>query len=404
MRHIDYYIGVPLCFLVTWVSKIISLLFPATVGKPRNILFMELSEMGSAILADPAMRKAKTALGASLYFCIFSGNRESLLLLNTVDEDHIFSIRGDGFLTLTVDSLRFLLWARRNNIDTVIDLELFARFTALLTGLSGATFRVGFFAYHNEGLYRGNMLTHKVAYNPHIHISKNFISLVNALISDNGEVPYSKTIIADSELVLAKASTSAEEKSEMWKRVKQEYKSLKKHLDHLVLMNPNASDLLPQRRWPREHFSALIRMILEYDDTAVVLLTGSRSEYEGSQEIVAMTGMRRCVNFCGKVAFRELPALYSISTLMVTNDSGPAHFASVTDLLTFVLFGPETPLLYGSLGNSSPIYAGLACSPCVSAANHRKTPCRDNVCMRVITPSSVFNKIKPSLKKNVVTA
>ena len=85
---------------------------------------------------------------------------------------------------------------------------------------------------------------------------------------------------------------------------------------------------------------------------------------------------------------------------MLTNDSGPGHFSAVTDLRTFVLFGPETPLLYGSLGNSTPIYAGLACSPCVSATNHRKTPCRDNVCLQVITPEAVLRQLRSALAEN----
>ena len=84
---------------------------------------------------------------------------------------------------------------------------------------------------------------------------------------------------------------------------------------------------------------------------------------------------------------------------MVTNDSGPGHFAAVTDMHTFVIFGPETPALYGSLGKTTPIYAGLACSPCVSAANHRKTACRDNVCLQVIKPQQVFMAIEPFLEK-----
>jgi len=400
MRYIDFYVGVPLCFLFTGITKLVSRLFPSAGAKPRNILFIELSEMGSAILADPAMRKAKDTFDASLYFCIFAGNRESLLLLKTVPEDHIFTIRERSLVTLAVDTLRFLFWTRKKKIDAVIDLELFARFTALLTGLSGAPKRVGFFAYHNEGLYRGGMLTHRVAYNPHIHITRNFIALVNALIADNGEVPYSKRAISDKEIILATVSPSTGEKNELWKKVKREYPSLKRRSNHVVLINPNASDMLPQRRWPPEYFSALIGMILDYDETAVVLITGSPSEYDEAEEIRKITGIKRCVNFCGKVEFLELPALYSISTLMVTNDSGPAHFSAVTDLRTFVLFGPETPLLYGSLGNSTSIYAGLACSPCVSAANHRKTSCRDNVCLQVISPSYVFDTIKSCLKNS----
>jgi ADP-heptose:LPS heptosyltransferase len=75
---------------------------------------------------------------------------------------------------------------------------------------------------------------------------------------------------------------------------------------------------------------------------------------------------------------------------MVTNDSGPAHFAAAAGLPTIVLFGPETPKLYQPLGNSRAIYAGLACSPCVSAHNHRKTACTDNVCMQAITVEEVY--------------
>ena len=82
---------------------------------------------------------------------------------------------------------------------------------------------------------------------------------------------------------------------------------------------------------------------------------------------------------------------------MVTNDSGPGHFSAITTLKTFVIFGPETPALYGSLGNSTAIYAGLACSPCVSASNHRKTPCLDNVCLKVLTPARVYDVIKTDL-------
>jgi ADP-heptose:LPS heptosyltransferase len=81
----------------------------------------------------------------------------------------------------------------------------------------------------------------------------------------------------------------------------------------------------------------------------------------------------------------------------VTNDSGPAHFAAVTPLKTVVLFGPETPALYGSLGPSIAVTANLACSPCVSAANHRKTACSDNVCMRAIGVAQVLQAIETHL-------
>ena len=41
--------------------------------------------------------------------------------------------------------------------------------------LSGAKRTVGFYRFHGEGLYRGEMLTHRVNYNGHIHIAKDFV-------------------------------------------------------------------------------------------------------------------------------------------------------------------------------------------------------------------------------------
>jgi ADP-heptose:LPS heptosyltransferase len=82
---------------------------------------------------------------------------------------------------------------------------------------------------------------------------------------------------------------------------------------------------------------------------------------------------------------------------MLSNDSGPPHFASVTDMPVYVFFGPETPKLYLPLGNATPIYAGLSCSPCVSASNHRKTVCTDNVCLKVISADYVLDLLTPLL-------
>jgi len=69
--------------------------------------------------------------------------------------------------------------------------------------------------------------------------------------------------------------------------------------------------------------------------------------------------------------------------------------ASLTAMPTFVLFGPETPALYVPLGQATPLYAGLACSPCVSAYNQRQTPCTDNICLKVIAPERVYERVKP---------
>ena len=404
MRAIDHWVGVPLCAIVSpfvaLVDGIKNIVCRDHVT-PKKLLFIELSEMGSAILVDPAMRNAQ-ARGAEIFFLIFKSNRASLTLLNTVKPENIFTIDSSSLGGLIKDTLRFLILARKHRIDTVIDLELFSRFTALLTGMCGARRRVGYHIFHGEGLWRGFMLTRKVHYNPHIHITKNFLSLIHAAFAQKIEVPFSKIEIPDSEVRLEQAVIDPNALTKVRDRIEKlaqesgiNYTSGK---NRLILINPNASDLLPQRRWAQQRFSELIQAINQQYPNDLILITGSPAEFDYVEKVRAVANVENALNFAGQVSFSELPPLYTLSDVMVTNDSGPGHFSAVTPLRTVVLFGPETPALYGSVGNSIAITANLACSPCVSAANHRKTPCHDNVCMQAITVPQVLDKVMKQLQ------
>jgi ADP-heptose:LPS heptosyltransferase len=388
MRRIDHWLGVPLCAAATLLVRLRDAFRPRAAEPPRRILFVELSEMGTTILAEPAMRKARNTLNAELFFVIFKRNAGSLDLLGTFPRDNVFTISDKSLFALARDTFDFLRWCRAKKIDTVVDLELFSRFTALLSGLSGAARRVGFHRFHNEGLYRGEMLTHRVAYNPHLHIGKNFIALIDALAAAAPTVPFSKTVIGDDQLEVALPPPSGEARARMLERIRA-LTPFDPVRQRLVLINPNASELLPHRRWMPERFAELISRILAAHTDVVVLITGAPEERAGADEL-ARINAPRSISFAGCTSLAELPALYGHATVMVSNDSGPAHFSAAAGLPTIVLFGPETPKLYQPLGTSRAIYAGLACSPCVTAHNHRKTACTDNVCMRAISVEEVY--------------
>lgn len=397
MRKVDRYVGIPLCFVSSFIVWVLDKVFPSRTDKPKNILFVELSEMGSTILADPCMKRARAEFEAQLFFVIFKKNKPSLDLIGTIPDENIFTLREDSIFTLILDALRYLFWCRKNNIDTVIDLELFSRVSTLLCAYSGAKRRVGYHNFHGEGLYRGSMVTHKVAYNPHIHISKNFMALIYALMATKEEIPYSKIIVSDKEIELDQVPYSEQQKTDIRKTVKALYPSYDNQ--KLVLINPNASELLPQRRWPKPMFKELMQRLLEQHEDILILITGAPAEKAEAEQLKLDVNHDRCINYAGQLKLQQMPVLYTISNLMVTNDSGPGHFSAITPLKTFVLFGPETPKLYGSLGNSTSIFAGLACSPCVSAANHRKTPCTEPVCMTAITVDRVFEEVNGELLK-----
>ena len=391
MRRIDRLAGVPLCAVATFLLRLRDLVRPREQRPVRKILFVELSEMGTTILAEPAMRKARERFSAELFFVIFARNVGSLQLLGTFPPDNIFTLSDRSIFALARDALAFLRWTRRKGIDTVVDLELFSRFTALLCGLSSADRRVGFYRFHSEGLYRGEMLSHRVAYNPHIHIAKNFIALIDALLAAAPTVPYSKTLIGDEQIKVAIAPPGETARRAVLERIRA-LVPFDPASQRLVLINPNASELLPHRRWMPERYAELIGRILAAHADVVVLITGAPEERERAEQLAAANAPRS-VSFAGQSSLAELPALYAQAALMISNDSGPAHFSAAAGLPTIVLFGPETPKLYQPLGNSRAIYAGLACSPCVTAHNHRKTACTDNVCMRAIGVDEVYTAV-----------
>ena len=395
MRAVDYWIGIPLCFLCTQAVRLLGR--RKGPEKPSRVLFIELSEMGSTVIANPALQKAKDALGAEIFFLIFERNADSLRLLDTVPEANIITIRENNLTMLALDSLRFLSWVRKAKIDTVVDLELFSRYSGLLTGLSGARRRVGFHRFHSEGLYRGEMLTHRVNYNGHIHMAKNFVCMVNALLAPQPEVPYSKTHVSDDEIRVPLQPVTEEAKDNVRGLVRRIFPDYRPDYHRIVLINPNSSELLPQRRWARDNFSALARMVVEEWEDTLVLITGSPGEREEAILMQDKIGHPRFRSFAGMHKLMAITALYNIATVLVTNDSGPAHFSAITQIRSIVLFGPETPRLYGSLGNTESITADLSCSPCVTAANQKNSACNDAVCMRMITPERVLTSVRAVL-------
>ena len=398
MRRIDFWVGRPLAALLTGVHRLVQAFRPPRAPAQINrILFIELSEMGSTIIADPAMRRARELNpGAELYFLIFSKNRPSLDILGTVPRERTFTIDSDDFFGLTLSTIAALWRIRRSGIDLVIDLELFSRYSSLLTLLSGAPLRVGFHRFHGEGLYRGDHLTHPVQYNPHQHMAKNFLALVHAAAEGDEIVPHTKRRFADEEMRLVPYQADAALRARLKERLLEAHPALAA-AGKWVILNPNASELMPLRKWPLDHFGALAERLLRDPDVAV-LITGAPNEKPDAQAIARIAGSGRLADLTGFTRLEELPLLYTLASAMVTNDSGPAHFAAPTGLKTYVLFGPETPLLYGALNaNAEFFFKGLACSPCVSASNHRKSPCTDNQCMKQIEVGEVYARVSSFL-------
>ena len=93
MHAVDYWVGIPLCAAVSAFDTVRSAFTSTLAAPPKRLLFIELSEMGSAVLAYPAIKEAVDRLGAdNVWFMIFERNREGVSVLDILPDDHIITV------------------------------------------------------------------------------------------------------------------------------------------------------------------------------------------------------------------------------------------------------------------------------------------------------------------------
>ena len=397
IRFLDYWLGVPACALLTAVRAVIG--SAPKKRRPQRLLFLKFIEQGATVLAQDAIARATRAVGRDhVFFCVFESNRAILDVIGTVPEGNVLCIRDQGLSTFVIDFLKAAIEIRRRRIDTVIDMEFFSRASAIFAFLTGAATRVGLHRFTGELPYRGNLMTHRIQYLPQLHIAMQYSVLVEAAFHDPADEPLLK-------VPLEQIRSTAIQTLPMFTPTPAELDHMRHRLGAttgpIVVLNPNASDLLPLRKWETSRFGELAKRILDTYSGAFIVLTGAPSERAIADTLSRSLGSPRVTSVAGQTTLRELLTLYTLADVLVTNDSGPGHFASLTPVHAIVLFGPETPRLFGPLTpQTKVIWKELACSPCVSLFNHRLSPCRNNVCMQSITVDETFAAVQAALDRS----
>ena len=393
-RFIDRWVGQLLCSGVSaWVRFTGLFGSPARLAKePKNVLIILLSEMGSIVLAGPMFAEIRRKYpSAAIHILQLKKNQEVSKLLQLTEVENMHSLDDSSGGKLIGDILKISLKMRRLGLDAVIDCELFSRVSALLSFSTGAPVRVGFTPHTQEGLYRGSFINHSIPYNPYQHISKQFLSLVDALEAPDAG-PRNKPgpireVPTENELSVA---FTQEELHQYREKVRRDHPVTQGR--KLVLMYAGGG-ILPIRAWPAAHYARVASGLCAQGYS--VGLIGLKDDAQLAKDLIAQVNHANCVDLTGYTkSIRELLMLFHASDLLITNDGGPGHFATVTPIQTMVFFGPETGKLYGPLGNRNLVLeSGIACSPCLSAYNHRLTFCDgDNQCLKRIAPDPVLDQ------------
>ena len=400
VRRIDSWLGVPICWSLTVVRRAAELLLPRRVSlPPKRILFIKLVELGANVQAAGAVKRAIQAVGReNVYFWVFAENRPLLELLDQVPAENILTIRSRGLFAVAWDTMRTLIAVRRLGIDAVVDLEFFARASAILAYLSGAGRRVGLHRFGSAGPYRGDLMTHRVQYNPYLHVSQYYRLLVEVVLGEPDDIPMPKCPVPQFDSAVPQFVPSAAELLAVRELLRSP--SGNQLSGPIVILNPNASDIVPLRKWPIDRFVELGRRLLRSDPRLSIVITGAADERSSGEAVAAAIASPRAISVAGRTTLRQLLVLYCLSDVLVTNDSGPAQLAAMTPIDTVVLFGPETPQLWRPLGGQRThvLWAGLACSPCVSALNFRFSCCNQPRCMEAISVEEVTQTVLAVLR------
>jgi ADP-heptose:LPS heptosyltransferase len=164
-----------------------------------------------------------------------------------------------------------------------------------------------------------------------------------------------------------------------------------------IVINPNASDLLYERRWPAGYFALLIEALWRQWQ-GNIFLVGSEEEKGYVNSI-----LNRCsdnvkdkvINTAGAFSLLSVFALIENAMLMITNDSGLYHVAVNLSTPLVSLWGPGDPQHYG--GGSGAVDKILQdtsfyCSPCLYKIE--SPPCRgNNLCMKALPPYDVYKSV-----------
>jgi ADP-heptose:LPS heptosyltransferase len=381
MRELDTILGLPAAWLLGFRLR-----SQRTIPqKPRQVVVVKMFGMGSIIAAVPALEALKKAQPqVKLSLVTFANHNEIGTLLNVFDE--VLPIRIDRMRHIIRDGIIVLKRLRKMNVDAVIDLEYFSKFSTVFSACAKARYQLGFLL---PVRWRSRLLDGGIAFREDIHFSE----CVARLLAPWG-VSYTNIDTHVSITVPASAEKEAAELIEPFTG------------ETLVLINPNAHEMCFERRWPAEKFIELVELLVSLWPQTQFGFIGSPSEKRYVEEL--------CNRFpenlqpqmhmlAGRTSLPVLCGLLKRANLLVTNDSGVMHLAAALNVPLVALFGPESPLRYGPLESAARcrvVAADVVCGPCLSYMNHKMPPCRgNNICMQTLSVETVREECEDMLQQ-----
>jgi heptosyltransferase-2 len=163
--------------------------------------------------------------------------------------------------------------------------------------------------------------------------------------------------------------------------------------DMVVGLNPGAS-FGSSKCWPTRNFAELAELCEKQLGARIMLFSGPGEE-DIAQAIITQSQANIIDTRQDRIDLELLKPLIRRCNLMITNDTGPRHYAVAFDVPVVVIMGPTDPRhTSANLEHTIVIRKELDCSPC-----HKKVCPAKHECMTEITPGEVFAAAEELLRE-----
>jgi heptosyltransferase-2 len=153
----------------------------------------------------------------------------------------------------------------------------------------------------------------------------------------------------------------------------------------VVGLNPGAK-FGSSKCWPPEYFARLAEMLEQQWNCRILLFVGP-GETQNANEIMALTKAHVINTDPDRIDLGLLKPMIRRCNLLITNDTGPRHYATAFKRPVIVIMGPTDPRYTDkNLEQSIVLRKELPCAPC-----HRKECPESHECMRGIMPEMVLD-------------
>lgn len=336
-----------------------------------KILIIKLSSIGDVVHTLPALYALRNAYPSAKIDWLVEEEPSNILIGHPLLND-VFVIKKKGWLKYFKRTYAVAKKIRALNYDIILDFQGLLK-SGIWVFLSNGKRRIGFdksremsYLFLNERL---------PPYNPDKHAVERYLDLVKHLgikcDSINFPIPITEK---EKKKVSGLLETGGVLEGTSF-----------------IVVNPMAR--WETKLWGAKKFAGLCNEMVDNLSCRVVVV-GASSEKD-NKEFFSLTN-NRVVDLTGETTLRELAHLMSLSSVVITVDSGPMHIAAAMGVPVVAIFGPTAPWRTGPYGEGhTVIRKELPCSPCFS----RICKDKDNICMKEIEVRDVLSAVEAQLKR-----